>query len=141
MSNNSIHDRINKRGTIDKWARYTINDWQKELRRLKIGSSGQAYASFKYNVTFKGDTLISIRFEHKFYLRFVEMGVGKGVDAFEVAELKIERRLIGRKAVSPRRPKKWRTTKLAYNRYRLAEILQESFGQELTKQMVQIIHS
>ncbi len=124
----NLHGRINYKGTVEAWVRYTVNDWKKEIVKKKIGRSGQLVQSFRTQIFFGKDAeLIEATFRFKFYGRFVDMGVGKGTKIGDVAENKITRSLQGRKA-APRRAKKWYSSKLFYNVNRLQELMTEKFA-------------
>lgn len=127
----NIHDinsRINYKGSVQAWVKYTVKDWKTEIAKKKIGHSGQLLQSFRTHTYFGKDAeLIEATFRFNFYGRFVEMGVGKGTKIGDVVENKITRSLMGRKA-APRRPKKWYSKKLFFNANRLQEIIAKKFA-------------
>lgn len=119
-----IHARINYKGTVQAWAQYTIRDWWKEQGRKDIGITGRLGRSFKFTTMFDASgELVEVRFNFKFYGRFLDMGVGKGTKLSDVKENATSRRLEGRGIGNARRPKKWYNQPFYYNYNKLAELL------------------
>ena len=98
------------------------------LERLKgnlvehqIGHEGDLDDSLKTSVSVSGSTIRG-RLKFKFYGRFVDMGVGKGLTLAErQSGVAVH---AGRKGLTSRRkPKVWFSAQYAYERARLTEIL------------------
>lgn len=126
-----INYKVNKRGTLEKWAKYTVADWQRKQKELKMGDSMKLYQSFAYHVILaaNGD-FGKVKFLYQYYGMFSDMGVGKGVSLNEVKDLSSSRRLEGQLLGNRRRPKKWYTKPLAYQVKRLAEIMRDVYGEQ-----------
>lgn len=134
-----LHERINIRGTIDAWARYTVADWRKAILKQKIGDSGDLNRSFGYQLHIKGIELIRIQFRFHYTGKFVDMGVGKGVKIGDVGELKISRRLQGKSNGNRRRRKPWLNKPFEYNKSRLAEIIARLYSRNIGEFIVETI--
>lgn len=83
MAINNLFDQINIRGYVDGWARITIEKWRKELKRQNIGITNELAQSFEHQVKRKGAEIAEVMLKFKMYGRFVDMGVGNGVKAYE----------------------------------------------------------
>lgn len=121
--------QVDTQETVEQWARFVIADWRKKVQKLKIGKSGRAEASFASHVMVaaNGD-FQKVQFFFRYYLKFVDMGVGKGTAIGQVAENKTSRRLQGSMAGNRRRPKKWQNKVMAFSVLKLTEIMQQQYG-------------
>lgn len=125
----SINDKINLRGTYEAWQKFTIKDWQKSIQKARIGNTNDLLRSFTRNlVNQSGGDVEKLIFIFKYYGKFPDMGVGRGVKLGDVSELRTERGLIGKQKGNRRRPKKWYNKPFYANIQRLTEILTEKYG-------------
>jgi len=65
---------------LEKWAEITIEKWLFSIAQHKLIDTGTLFKSFAYSISSDANNnsaLISFAFEY--YLRMLEMGVGKGV--------------------------------------------------------------
>jgi hypothetical protein len=122
-----------ERQIADAWAKITIKRWQKKIQGLKIGESGELTRSFLFDVvaSARGDVL-KIDFAFKYYGKFVDMGVGKGVKIGQVKENQDSRKLEGKMLGNRRRPKKWYSKTFAAEAMKLGEIMAKEFGRRGT---------
>jgi hypothetical protein len=79
----------------------------------------------------QGDVL-KIDFAFKYYGKFVDMGVGKGVKLGRVKENQDSRRLEGKMLGNRRRPKKWYSATFYAEAMKLGEIMAKEFGRRGT---------
>jgi len=113
----------------DAWAKITVQRWQKNIRKLKIGNSKTLYNSFANDVigAANGD-LIKIDFTFQYYGKFVDMGVGKGTKLSDGKQSRTSRR-VGVNMLGGRRgPKKWYSRTLFAETMKLTEIMTEQYG-------------
>lgn len=76
-------EKLNLRGDIDKWARFTVERWRRRQKDLKIRNTGNLSRSLRYAMQMSGRDVTGVTFSFPLYGRFVDMGVGSGVKAFE----------------------------------------------------------
>jgi hypothetical protein len=117
--------------TLEAWAAIVLDVWMERIEKLKIGVSWQLADSFEQHVISEaGGDVARIEFAFKYYGKFVDMGVGHGVDLGSVAELKTERRYDGRQTGNRRRPKPWYNKALYSQTQRLMELMAEKYGRK-----------
>lgn len=130
---NNIHSKINYKGTLEAWAKITIQEWRKKLLRMKIGRTQALAASFKHHVLLSsGGDYAKIQFLYLWYGAMVDMGVGKGTALGGVKENTIARRLQGKKNGPARKAKKWYSKVMYREMIILADILAKKYGDQLT---------
>ncbi|HEX8607486.1 MAG TPA: hypothetical protein VF679_02470 [Pedobacter sp.] len=135
----TIHDRINLRGKLDQWAKFTIEKFQKSLRKQGIGITDDLYKSFEKKITVDRDDMVALMIKFNFYGRLRDMGVGRGINAYERASNNSNRqgsRSGAKVSYVNRRPKKWYNKTKTAQLYRLREILSEDIGRETTAHIV-----
>lgn len=131
---------MSNRETIEAWAEITIKNWHDNLRKEGIGSTGQLFNSFATHVVAASDGNIAlVEFTFKYYGKFVDMGVGKGIKLSEVGEVRKSRRELGKRRGNLRSPKKWYSKELYVQVTRLKEILAQKYGQQMTTEIKEII--
>lgn len=137
MAQNNLFDQMNIRGYVDGWARITIELWKKELRKKKIGITGDLANSFQREIKRQGAEIAEVMLKFKMYGRFVDMGVGNGVKAYERgtnrANSVANRRYGTNLASSGRKSKLWLNKIKTAQAYRLGELLGEKASQTLIK--------
>ena len=113
----------------DQWAQYTIKEWRSKLTKIKAVKSSQLWQSFVKNVISQANgDVIKIEFAFRYYGKFIDMGVGKGVPFGGVKENATSRRLEGKMLGNRRKPRKWYSKTLAHEVKRLAEIMEIEYG-------------
>jgi len=142
----NLFDQINIRGTVDAWARFTIVAWRKELRKKNVGVTDELYRSFTYQLQRNSSELTGVLLKFKYYGRFTDMGVGKGLSAHERSNNRINAAAARRYGANVdsvgRRPNKWLNKVKTAQSHRLREILAEkasaavaqNIGQSLTSE-------
>lgn len=78
-----LNDRINVRGEVDAWAKYAIERFKKELKKKKIGKSGELERSFSKALQLRDGDVEAVMIAFNMYGRFRDMGVGRGLSAYE----------------------------------------------------------
>jgi len=110
---------------LDQWAKYTVEKFEFAVAKYNLRETGDLLNSFQYSVAQDAggnNALISFAFEY--YLRMIDMGVGKGTTLDNKSELRAEARAYGGKV---------RRAKPVYNKIfwaqlnRLNELLQEYY--------------
>jgi hypothetical protein len=145
MAGNTLFDEINIRGLVDGWARYTIQRWQQELRKKKIGITDELYNSFTHQVQAESTELTGVLLKFKFYGRLRDMGVGKGVKAYEVknnvANMMASKRYGANVHSISRKPGKWFNKIKTHESHRLREILAEKAGIAISTSMADMLNN
>ena len=145
MAGNTLFDSINIRGMVDAWARYTIEEWQKELRKKKIGVTDELYRSFTHQLQRDAAELQGVLLKFKFYGRLRDMGVGKGVSANEVksnvANMMDAKRYGANVKHVSRKPGKWLNKIKTHQSHRLREILAEKAGIAISTNVADILNN
>jgi hypothetical protein len=131
----TLQDRMDLRKKVDEWADITIEKFQKSIRKQGIGVSNELIDSFTKQVITDRDEMVGMLIKFKFYGRLRDMGVGRGISAYERTGNAANRRGASTGAnVSyvNRKPKKWYNKTKASQLYRLREILGQDISKEAT---------
>lgn len=125
-----LHNKINFKGEVDSWARIAIERFRKELKKKKIYGSGNLYNSFEKQLEMSGTDVRAVYIRFALYGRFVDMGVGSGLKAYERKSNKaflIAAKRYGADVEYVRRqPRRWFNKPKMAQIYRLREILERS---------------
>lgn len=114
---------------VDRWAEIVLEKWQRAIRKLRIGDSGELFDSLARQVVSASDGDVQkVIFFYNYYGAFVDMGVGRGVKVGGVKESALSRRLEGKRNGNRRRAKKWHNKILYGQTIRLGEIMQDEYG-------------
>lgn len=120
-------EELNLRGDVDKWARLTIKRFKNKQQALKIGKSGKLARSFKQSLQMNGREVTGVTISFDFHGRFVDMGVGRGLAAYERGTNRQNRqagkRLHAKVEYHDRQPKRWFNKPKMARIYTLREIL------------------
>lgn len=122
---------------VDDWAKYAIKAFQESLHRKKIGVSGALFNSFKRELVANGGDVGAVMIKFSMYGRFRDMGVGRGMKAYERKTNKMN--LIGAKRYganvqySRRQSKRWYPKIKVHETLRLQEILVRDLGENISK--------
>ena len=128
-----MSENLDQKVTAEAWADFTIQAWRKELRRLKIGmgkrGTNKLNSSLERKVSgLSNGEITNILFLHWYWGTFVDMGVGNGVSLGDVAEMSLNRRLLGKQTGNRRKPKKWKGRILYSRILALEELMLEKYG-------------
>lgn len=132
---------INNREIAGDWAKFTIEKWKTAIKGKGIGVTQSLINSFNQELQMAGDDVKVVVIRFNFYGRFRDMGVGKGLKAYERGSNK--KNLIAAKRYGAnvsyvgRQPKKWYNKIKTAETYRLGELLATAEG----KQLIQNIES
>ena len=116
-----------------QWLDITVEHFVANMRRLRIGKTGQLLASFRKEViAAAGADRLRLRLSYALYGQFVDMGVGRGMgaglrrgdDGYDRI-----RNTRGRLRRKQRRAKRWYSTEMAHQTHRLSELLLDLYGQ------------
>lgn len=116
-----------------QWLDITVERFAANMRRLRIGKTGQLLASFRKEViAAAGADRLRLRLSYALYGQFVDMGVGRGMGAGQrkgsdgYDRIRNSR---GRLRRHERRAKRWYATEMAHQTHRLSELLLDLYGQ------------
>lgn len=131
---------LNQRNeTAKAWAEITIKDFEKAIRKYKIGQYGKRSGkksneklakSFKFSIRGADSDRLNILIQFLYWGSFTEWGVGKGVSIEDVPILSKARGLIGREDGQRRMPKRWYSRTIYYEVKQLSKILVEKYNIE-----------
>lgn len=145
MAEKVLFDNMNIRGIVDAWARYTIEQWRKELRKKKIGVTDELYRSFTHQLKRDRADLVGVMLQFKFYGRLRDMGVGSGVSAHErknnTSNMAAARRYGANVHSVSRKPGKWLNKVKAHQSHRLREILAEKAGIAISTSVAELANN
>jgi hypothetical protein len=123
--------------TAKAWAEITIKDFQKAIRRYRIGQYGKGSGkkstqklvnSFNYSIHGADSDRMNILIQFLYWGSFTEWGVGKGVSIEDVSILSKARGLTGRIDGQRRKPKRWYSKTIYYEVKALTRILSEKYN-------------
>lgn len=129
-----LNARINLKGTYESFLKIAVSRFQKEQdkklygTRKKLTRTRNLYKSFGRQFTMSASGLDVLKIDFLMYGRFIDMGVGRGVNT-NAAQLR-KRYGIHKKDV-PRRPIKWYSKRKTAEEKRLSEILAQRYGMGL----------
>lgn len=137
MENQDPHDlsTLIRRDTVDGWAHYAIVEFQKALDKQKIGITRQLFNSFKKQLQANRGDVMAVMIRFLQYGRFVDMGVGRGLAAYERDSNRAN--LVGARAYGAnvpyvkRRPKKWYSKTRWAQMMRLQELLARDLDEDI----------
>lgn len=131
MENRDLLSIVPKK-VVDDWAIFAIKAFQDSLQKKKIGISGQLFNSFKRELVANGGDVSAVLIKFALYGRFRDMGVGRGIKAYERKSNKAN--LIGARQYganveySRRQAKRWYPKVKVHETMRLQEILVRDLG-------------
>lgn len=131
-----LHERIQMRGLISGWLNLFLDKLRREMRLKNVSATGALERSITGQMLQNGGNISEVLTKFAMYGRFVDMGVGKGVKAYERYTNSQNRigaeRYGARVHHEPRRPKKWLNRRKMAEVYRLRELLAEKIAGQLT---------
>ena len=111
-------DNTNISLTVEAWAQITHDRWLQKIDTMHISNTYELVNSFIHQViSDSGGDPERIEYAFKYYGKFVDMGVGKGIKLADIGMREIKRR-----------PKKWYSPVLYAEVKKLALILAQKFG-------------
>lgn len=120
---------------VDDWAKYTIIEFQNQLKKKKIGVTGELFRSFKKQLQMNGGDVGAVMVKFLMYGRFRDMGVGYGMKAYErktnKANLIAAKRYGANVSYSSRQPKRWYNKTKTSQTFRLQELLVAEMGDNI----------
>ncbi|MFD2741969.1 hypothetical protein [Sphingobacterium populi] len=123
------------RRIVSAWAKYAIDHFQESLRKHKIGITQNLFNSFKRQLEMNGGDVEAVMIKFAMYGRFRDMGVGRGVKAYErktnKANLIASKRYGANVSYASRQPKRWYSKLKTAESLRLQEILIEDLGHRI----------
>lgn len=128
----------NERDVALAWLKYTIEHFQANIKRLKIGATNELRDSFQGTlVSAAGGDELKLRIAYAIQGLYVDMGVGRGMGAGvtkrggqtkegrDYHELRNSRGQLNR---HERRAKRWYGKQIAFDSRRLAELVSDLWG-------------
>ena len=104
-----INARINLKGTYEQFLKISVTRFRKELMKKVYGRvrkhhSGTLYDEWETKLSMGGGGMDTLKIDFPMYGRFIDMGVGRGVN-MNAALLRKRFRI--HKPDVPRKPNKW----------------------------------
>lgn len=125
----------NERQLALDWLKYTVEHWKENLRKQKIGKTGELERSLRgWLAEQAGGDQLRLRLAYAVQGVFAELGVGRGMGRGVQKESADYRRLRnehGKLHRHLRKAKKWRTKQLAREQHRLGELMSDLTGRTL----------
>jgi hypothetical protein len=113
-----MDENLNISVTVTAWADIVLDRWLQKIDSMKISNTYELANSFIQQViTDSGGDPQRIEFAFKYYGKFVDMGVGKGITLEDIG-----------KRETKRRPKKWYSGVFYAEVTKLAQLLAEKYG-------------
>ncbi|WP_022821921.1 hypothetical protein [Hymenobacter norwichensis] len=118
-----------------EWLRFSIEKFRANIKKMKIGSTGQLYESFLGTLVggAAGDEL-KLRLVYAVQGMYVDMGVGRGMGAGQTKGSRDYNRLRNEKGKlrrHERKAKRWQSKQLAREQHRLGELMSDISGRTL----------
>lgn len=117
---------IERRNTILFWARFTISDLQKSIRKRNIGRTHSLINSLKYNDHLTSDGGGSVELEFEQHGKFIDMMVGRGRKLEDIQQNRMIYQAVGRKIKNT----KWLSSPAYKQIAALGYILAEKYGED-----------
>ena len=131
----------NERDVALAWLKYTIEHFQANIKRLKIGASNELRDSFAGTlVSAAGGEELKLRIAYAIQGMYTDMGVGRGMGAGvtkaggqtkEGRDYNELRNIRGQLRRHERRAKRWYSKQIAFDSRRLAELVSDLWGKTL----------
>lgn len=118
---------LERKKTIEYWARYTVSDEQKSIRKFGIGHSHALISSLGYKTLEDADEIKAVELTLNYYGKFVDMGVGRG---WKLEDISGNRMMYGAIGLKGRRAKKWLGKVVYTNIASLRHILMERYKED-----------
>ena len=113
--------------TVRAWTDIVEQIWADKIVKLKIHDTFEGLDSIMDHISENNGMPTSIEFSFNYYMKFADMGVGKGTPIGSVNENRTTRRE-GQKQGNQRRPKPWYASTMYAERMKLSEILAEKYA-------------
>ncbi|MCA8831978.1 hypothetical protein [Hymenobacter pini] len=118
-----------------EWLRFSIEKFRANIRKLRIGSTGELYQSFQSSLlTAAGGDELKMRLVYAVQGMYVDMGVGRGMGAGVTKASGDYNRLRNEKGKlrrHERKAKRWMSKQLAREQHRLGELMSDITGNTL----------
>lgn len=133
-----LNARINLKGTYETFLKIAIERFRKEQDKKVYGTRNRGkrklvrtkslYNSFDSRLSMSGSGLDVLKIDFLLYGRFIDMGVGRGVNMNHAL---LRKRYKIHQPDVPRKPLKWYSKRKTSEQKRLGEILTAQYGQGL----------
>jgi hypothetical protein len=137
-----LNEILDLRDKLQKWGQIMIKVWQDNLQKKGINASGELARSFEEKVRGQQADAMAIALKFKMYGRFRDMGVGKGVKAYErnqnAANRSAARRYGAKVSSTNITAKRWYNKPKMAQIYKLREILGIDLGTAVSDELSQI---
>lgn len=133
-----LNQRINLKGTYEQYLKISIEKFRKEQDKKlyktrnrgkrKLTRTRDLYNSFGRELRMSSSGLDVLKIDFNMYGRFIDMGVGRGVNTNAAL---LRKRYGIHKPDVPRKPIKWYSKRKTSEEKRLSEILVQRYGMGL----------
>ncbi|MDX3913767.1 MAG: hypothetical protein QHC79_09525 [Pseudosphingobacterium sp.] len=133
---------LSRNALAQDWTRYLLDKLRASIHKRKIGVSQDLIRSFEREFKYSGGAISEILVKFLFYGRFVDMGVGRGLKAYERMTNKQNKsgaRVGAAATYNKRQPKKWLNKTTAAQTYRLVELLEENLAENATQNLRELL--
>lgn len=134
-----LHFKIYRNGVIEKWSRYFVDRLRKQLRKLKIGKTGALERGIARQLVLTNGDVTAVFLRFAMYGRFVDMGVGRGLKAYERQSNRTfatgAKRYGADVSYNGRRPKRWFNKPKTAQIHRLRELLEAEMQSSAVRNM------
>lgn len=136
----NLHEKINIRGKLNAFLDILIEKFQTAMDKEMIVSNDVGYNSFKKALFYSGGDISTVQVSFNKYLRFVDMGVGKGMPvgsrrALGDSKYLSKRERNGQLKKMSRRAKPWYGKTKASQTFKLRELLIRDYGINLVQEI------
>lgn len=121
-----MSENTDLRITVEAWTEILIDAWLDRIAKLNIGYYFQLEDSFEHEIIGNGSLPTEVRLMFKYYGKFVDMGVGRGIKLEDVKSNRMD--FSAGVGGSARRAKKWYSKTFYSEVMKLGEILARKYG-------------
>ena len=123
----------NERDLAEAWLKFSIEKFQANIKKLRIGSTQDLYNSLQGElVSAAGGNELKLRLSYAVYGMFVDMGVGRGMAAgvtkAQGADFYRLRNAKGQLLRHERKAKRWYSRQMGRETHRLSELVSALWG-------------
>lgn len=135
---------LTRNALAQDWTRFLIDKLKANINKRRIGKTHALIRSFQREFKYSGGSISEISIKFLFYGRFVDMGVGSGLKAYERRMNKQNKsgsRVGANVSYNKRTPKRWLNKTTTAQTYKLIELLEEHLATTSIESIRQVIQS
>ena len=135
---------LTRNALAQDWTRYLIQKLKGNINKKKIGKTQALIRSFQREFKYSGGSISEIAIKFLFYGRFVDMGVGSGLKAYERRmnkQNKSGHRVGANVSYNKRTPKRWLNKTTAAQTYILIELLEDHLAENAMQSIREVLQT